>query len=203
MMKKMLLAAFAAAVLVLPKANAQTHDVTLNLAPMAFGNYSGNYSFNFNENMSAGSVFGFQNLEIGSGEDKVGFKGFYIAPEYRYYFNPARKGNDGFFAGGYMKYRNMWTTGGANTIETYDGNTTTTISYDEKHRGLAMGVLAGNVWVAKSGFLFSTWLGLGYYLFDKTTYTNGYKPDASTSIETNLPKLDFRLGLSVGYRFGK
>jgi hypothetical protein len=196
MMKKIVLAAFAAAVLVLPQANAQTHDVSINLAPMAFGNYSGNYSFNFNENMSAGSVFGYQNLEVGSGEDKVGFKGFYVAPEYRYYFNP-EKDNDGFFAGGYLKYRNMGTTGGANRIENWDG---TTFSYDEKNSGLALGVITGKVWIARNGITFSTWAGLGYYLFNETTYTNGYKPDES--LETNLPALDFRLGLSVGYRFG-
>jgi hypothetical protein len=204
MNKKLTLAVLAAVVFAF-RANAQTptHDASINLAPMAFGNYSGAYHLNFNENMSLGSVVGYQNLEIkttdmSGNSSTVGYKGFYVAPEFRYYFNPGN-GNEGFFAGAYMKFRSMGTTGNAYADLDKDGSIK---NYDEKNTGLSAGVIAGRLWATPSGITFSTWFGLGYYLFDNTTYTNNFDPDPAFSLDTNLPTLDFRLGLSVGYRFG-
>jgi hypothetical protein len=198
MINKISVAACIATLLFMHKVSAQTHDASVNLAPMPFGNYSGNYSFNFKEDMSAGIVLGHQNLEISSGEDKVGFKGFYIAPEYRYFFNPG-KGNDGAFVGGYLKYRSMRTTGDANTGMDKSGRL---VEYDEKNNGVSAGVLLGNTWVSKKGIMFSLWGGMGYYLFNKVSYTNNYDPDPGLDLKTNLPSFDFRFGLSLGYRFG-
>jgi hypothetical protein len=51
-MKKLKMFAAAAAFCAMQMANAQTHDVSLNIAPIIFSNYSVNYSFNFEEDMS-------------------------------------------------------------------------------------------------------------------------------------------------------
>lgn len=200
-MKQIKTLAFAAALFGCGLANAQTHDVSLNLAPMVFGNYSLNYSFNFQEDMSAGAVVGYQNLKISDGVNDYAIKGFYIAPEFRYYFNP-NEGNDGFFAGGYLKFRNMGTSGepGAGSLE--DG---TIVSYDQKNVGLALGAMAGKLWQTRFGMNFTIWSGLGYYLVNQNTYTNSYNPDKDPLIgatATNLPTLDFRFGVNVGYRIG-
>ena len=200
-MKRIQILAFAAALFGCNLANAQTHDVSLNLAPIVFGNYSGNYSFNFEEDMSAGAVIGYQNFKISDGNTEYSYKGFYVAPEFRYYFNPD-EGNDGFFAGGYLKYRNMGTSGKPYTGFLEDG---TNVDYDQKNSGLALGVMFGKLWQTRIGLNFSVWSGIGYYLFDKTTYTNSYDPDKDpffVNATTNLPSLDFRLGLNVGYRIG-
>jgi hypothetical protein len=200
-MKKITLIAVASALLGFTKTNAQTHDVSLNIAPIFLGNYSGNYSFNFEEEMSAGMVVGYQNLKLDDGVTSYSYKGFYLAPEFRFYFNP-NEGNDGFFAGAYLKYRNMGTSGEPYVGSLANGNV---VGYDQKNNGLALGILTGKLWQSRKGFNFSVWTGIGYYLFDKTTYTNDYNPDEDptmVTIKDNLPSLDFRFGLSVGYRIG-
>lgn len=209
MNKKLTLIAAVAASCILSTAKAQTHDVSLNLAPIALSNYSANYLFNFADEMSVGSVIGYQNFEItgtgtGTGASStIAYKSFYIAPEFRYYFNPD-EGNDGFFAGAYLKYRNAGTTGDVNIGELEDG---TLVNYDEKNNGLALGIMTGRLWQTRIGLNFSIWSGFGYYLFDVTSYTNGYDPEKDPSVfgasaTTNLPALDFRLGVNVGYRIG-
>jgi hypothetical protein len=198
-MKKIQILA-AAAFLSFNLAKAQTHDVSLNLAPIVFSNYSGNYSFNFAEDMSTGVVIGYQNLKVESGS-RYSYKGFYIAPEFRYYFN-TDEGNDGFFAGGYLKYRNMATSGKPYAGFLKDGSG---VTYDEKNNGLALGIMTGRLWQTRIGLNFSIWSGIGYYLINKTTYTDKYDPKKDPflgSTTTNLPKLDFRFGVNVGYRIG-
>jgi hypothetical protein len=200
-MKQFKTLAIAAALFGCTVANAQTHDVSLNLAPMVLGNYSLNYSFNFQEDMSAGTVIGYQNLKIDDGTTTYSYKGFYVAPEFRYYFNPD-EGNDGFFAGGYLKYRNMGTEGEPYIGVLEDG---TDVLYDTKNSGLALGILTGKLWQTRFGMNITIWSGIGYYLINKTTYTNSYNPDTDpylTTTYTNLPTLDFRLGLNIGYRIG-
>jgi hypothetical protein len=200
-MKKLKMFAAAAAFCAMQMANAQTHDVSLNIAPIIFSNYSVNYSFNFEEDMSAGAVIGYQNFKISDGTTDYAFKGFYIAPEFRYYFNPD-EGNDGFFAGAYLKYRNMGTSGSPYVGFLEDG---TAVDYDQRNSGLALGIMTGKLWQTRIGLNFTFWSGIGYYLFDKTKYTNSYDPDKDpsfTTISTNLPSLDFRLGINVGYRIG-
>jgi hypothetical protein len=193
-------AACIAALFTFGRASAQSHDASFNLAPMVFSNYSINYSLNMNDNVSLGTVLGYQNIEVTSTDDeKIGYKGFYIAPECRYYFNPDRRGNTGFFAGGYMKYRNMRTTGNVNSGFDVSGRL---IDYDMKNSGLAIGGMIGKMWVANIGVIFSVWGGLGYYVYNSTTYTNGFTPRANEDAPS-LPPLDFRFGLSVGYRFNR
>jgi hypothetical protein len=200
-MKKLKMFAAAAAFCTMHLANAQTHDVSLNIAPIIFSNYSVNYSFNFEEDMSVGAVIGYQNFKLTTGSTEYAFKGIYIAPEFRYYFNPD-EGNDGFFAGAYLKYRNLGTSGEPYIGQLEDG---TVVDYDQKNNGLALGIMTGKLWQTRIGLNFTFWSGIGYYLFDKTKYTNSYNPDKDPSVisvSTNLPSLDFRLGINVGYRIG-
>jgi hypothetical protein len=183
---------------------AQTSDISFNLAPVLFSNYSLNYSFNFADNMSVGTVVGYQNLKVtatstGGASESIGYGGFYIAPEFRYYFNPTRNDNDGFYLGGYTKFRRMGSTG--DSYESIDINGDVK-KYDQKNTGLSAGLLFGRQWVTDFGLFFNTWSGIGYFLYDKTTYTNNYAPDNSVVITTSLPSLDFRLGVNIGYRIG-
>jgi hypothetical protein len=203
MIKKLTLVASVAALFAF-KANAQTHDISLNLAPIAFSNYSLAYYYNLDDNMSVGSVIGYQNLKISSTDfnwnsEDIGYKGFYIAPEFRYYFNPD-EGNDGYFAGVYTKFRSIGTTGDAYSYIDDNGDIK---GYDEKNTGLSLGITTGRLWATRVGLTFSTWMGIGYFLFDKTTYTNDYDPSKELfTVDTNLPTLDFRVGITVGYRIG-
>jgi hypothetical protein len=81
----------------------------------------------------------------------------------------------------------------------------TAVDYDQRNSGLALGIMTGKLWQTRIGLNFTFWSGIGYYLFDKTKYTNSYNPDKDPSVisvSTNLPSLDFRLGINVGYRIG-
>lgn len=203
-MKKLLTIALATTLIGLKSLDAQTHDVSLNIAPIALSNYSVNYLYNFADDMSVGSVIGYQNFKIDDPSvagGTVGYTSFYLAPEFRYYFNPD-EGNDKAFAGGYLKYRNAGTTG-----EVYSGflSDGTPVDYDVRSNGVALGIMFGRLWQTRIGLNFSIWSGIGYYLFDKTSYSNSYDPDKDPgviNVTTNLPSLDFRLGINVGYRFG-
>jgi len=183
---------------------AQTHDVSLNLLPIAVANYSLSYMYNFQSEMSVGLVAGRQNLEITDNtlpNSKVSYEGFYLAPEFRYYTKPDL-GSDRFFIGGYLKYRNVGTTGQPYLGNLSNGNT---VFYDRNNSGLALGGMLGKLWQTKIGLNFSLWTGIGYYLFDTETYTNNYDPSKDplgSSESINIPDLDVRVGLNFGYRFG-
>ncbi|MCU0441352.1 MAG: DUF3575 domain-containing protein [Bacteroidia bacterium] len=203
-MKKNLILALALGFCGIKAIKAQTHDVSLNIAPIVFSNYSVNYMFNFTDEMSVGSVIGYQNITIddptvAGGEIK--YTGFYLAPEFRYYFNPD-EGNDKFYAGGYLKYRNAGTSGDIYTGFLADGSL---VNYDVKNNGVALGIVFGKLWQTRVGLNFTLWSGVGYYLFDNESYTNNYDPDKDPNlitINSNLPSLDFRFGVNVGYRIG-
>ncbi len=185
------------------KTFAQTTDVSVNLLPMIFTNFSANISYNLNDNISVGGVIGYQNLKIETTTlgvtEEVGYGGFYIAPEMRYYFNPDN-GNDGFFAGPYLKFRSMGSTGESYTATDVNGNI---VNYDTKNTGLALGLILGRNWVTNSNIFFTTWSGIGYYLVNNEKNTKDFVPSPGfVEVDSNVPTLDFRLGLSVGYRFG-
>lgn len=67
--------------------------------------------------------------------------------------------------------------------------------------------MAGHKWATKSGFTFETWSGIGRYLFTTESYSDGYDPDDDdffgdlVSESDDLPSWDFRLGITLGWRF--
>lgn len=178
-------------------AKAQTHDVSLNLAPMIVNNFSGAYFYNINDELSTGGTVGYQNLKLG---DDFQYSGIYIAPEARFFFNPNYE-NDGVFIGGYLKFRNFKSTGGTTTIIDDNGNFET-INYDIVNTGFGAGVTTGWQFVHDSGFLFAVWSGVGAYFVNSYKYSDDRIDDDLFGDSGNLPGIDFRLGVSVGWRFG-
>lgn len=183
-------------------------DLQLNLAPIAVNNFSLFAGYNFEKDMTAGGVVGYQNLSLetttfdSNGSlttSEISYSGFYIAPEFRFYFDPSREGNDGWYAGGYLKYRNFGTSGEAYTY--YDSVNDEFIGYDRSSNGMALGIVSGRMWTTRIGLTFGTWAGLGYYLFDVESTSVDLPEDNTIDLESNLPALDFRLGINVGYRF--
>ena len=173
-------------------AYSQSHDVSINLAPMVLANYSGNYFYNFSENMGVGSTVGYHNLKLGD----FTWKGVYVVPEFRYYWDPDGD-NDGKYIGAYLKYRSMSSIA---TQEEYDytTGTTTTSEYGIKASGLAVGIVGGRMWASRGGLTFHSWSGLGFFMFDNVSYVDIEEPEETT----NIPSIDWRLGISIGWRFG-
>lgn len=182
--------------------------VHLNLAPMAFGTYSLNAEYNFADNMSAVATLGYTGLNIetttydGNGNpviDETGYNGFIFVPEFRFFFDPSRKDNDNYFAGGFIKYRNWSTSGEAFSTIDINGDL---VSYDETNNGISAGITTGRIWTTKAGFTVSVWSGIGYFLYNNTSKTVDFEESPSIlAIENNLPALDFRLGVCLGWRF--
>ncbi|NVK05706.1 MAG: DUF3575 domain-containing protein [Flavobacteriia bacterium] len=172
-------------------------DVQLNIANIAFGNYSAFVGYNMEKDLTLGGVLGYQNFSIGSttSGEEISYTGFYIAPEARFYFDPSRSGNDGWYGMGYLKFRSAGTSGEPYLGQDVDGNT---VSYDQSNNGLALGIGGGRMWTTRFGVTFGAWVGAGYYLFDvESTSVELQEQD----IVSNLPSLDFRFGVNVGYRF--
>lgn len=186
--------------------------VHLNLSPIAFGTYSLNAEYGLNKNMSANLTMGFVDLDITQTVsvnggfptiDIIPFRGFIAVPEYRYYFDPNRRpGLDRWFVGGYLKVRSLGTSGekliSVRSLDPFNPAPAEEVRYDINYFGLSAGATFGYVYAMKSGLTFSSWLGIGYFIVNNTTYTNGVEPIANL---TDLLSVDPRFGLTVGYRF--
>jgi hypothetical protein len=187
--------------------------VHLNLTPIAFGTYSANLEYGFAKNMSAVLTLGFVDLDItqtvslngGLPEiDVIPFRGLIVAPEFRYYFNPNRRpGLDRWFVGGYLKIRSLATSGeeliSLATLDPFANPPVEPVKYDINYFGLSAGATFGYMYAMKSGLTFGSWFGIGYFVVSNTTYTNDVTPIGASL--TDLISTDFRLGLSIGYRF--
>jgi hypothetical protein len=74
------------------KSNKTSTEFTINLAPIAFKNFSINGFRNFNKEFAFGGTIGYMNFSVpgsagfsddGSSSEDIGYSGFYIAPEFR------------------------------------------------------------------------------------------------------------------------
>lgn len=174
-----------------------TTEIQINFANIAFGNYSAFVGYNTAADITLGSVFGYQNLTLTDDvtDEQISYTGFYVAPEARLFFNPGERGNDGWYGMGYLKYRSAGTSGAPLTGVDLNGNS---VNYDQHSNAMALGIGGGRLWSTRVGVNFSIWAGLGYYLFNARTYSVDIQ---DPTIETNLPAIDFRWGVNVGYRF--
>jgi hypothetical protein len=118
--------------------------------------------------------------------------------------NPNRRpGLDRWFVGGYLKIRSIATSGeelvSLASLDPFANPPAEPVNYDINYFGLSAGATFGYMYAMKSGLTFGSWLGLGYFVVSNTTYTNDVTPIGASL--TDLISTDFRLGLSIGYRF--
>jgi len=171
------------------------HEIKTNVAGLIFNQFGLTYEYVLNENMG---ILGGVAYFTSPGSFSYEYSAFSIAPEFRYYFNPDDDA-EGYFIGGYIKYRN---TSAPEYLTTFDNNGNAT-TIGQNTNGVALGIVSGRKWVTRSGFMFETWAGFGRYLVNTESYTDGYEPDALTQAFDDLPAWDFRLGLTAGWRFGR
>ncbi len=171
-------------------AKAQTHEAAVNLFPMMFGNYSGNYFYNVDELNSYGVVAG--------GYPKLNFLkkdltvyGVYAAAEYRHYPKPVSE-NDGYFVGASLKFRMLGS----------DADPADTTNSNFRLTGVGPGITTGYHFVTDVGITIGVSAGVSYLILSEVTYANNYKPTIEDEAFYNWLRLDFRLGVNVGYRFG-
>lgn len=180
-----------------PKIHAQ-HEIKTNVLGIIITDYNLQYEY-VTEDM--GFLMGVSYFNSGSiiGDDS--YTTFRLTPEFRYYFNPDEDAS-GFFASGYLRYRNAtgedWYV--TSDFDPVTGNTVET-SYDLKNTGVAFGFTLGYKWVTRSGLVFETFGGLGRYLINETSYDPDLpENDPLIDIFDELPQFDVRFGFAIGYR---
>ena len=125
----------------------------------------------------------YSSLGLTVNDDEYQYRNLRLVPEYRYYFAP-RRGQDGFFAGGYGKL------GRLRGIDRADDS-----SVDATR--IALGALAGYKWVTQGGFVFELNAGAG-----RAATFGGNDGDALYARAIgSLTAFDVRLGILVGWRW--
>lgn len=179
----------------------QTHDVTFNMAAMIAQNYSLGYFYNFRDDIGVGGTVGFLNSDFPDFDD-LNWRGIYIAPEIRFYTWPDYD-NDGFYWGAYMKYKS-YESNSENTYYYFDnlGNDYE-IKYTTNFNALSLGMVTGFQYYNRSGLLVNFFIGLGGNVISNFSPNDSRVPDEDIYIDTTiLERIDFRLGISLGWRFG-
>jgi hypothetical protein len=195
------------------KRRGATTEIGINPFGYLFGNYNLLGGYNFSEQSAiyvelayTRNKFPYTGLDTNTGfpvlKDVV-FSGFSIAPEFRYYFSPD-DANDRWFIGGYLKFRTSSTSG-----QPYMGfdKDDEPVFYDLKNVALIPGITFGYHLVTNSNLTFTFWTGGGYALLYNETKDPDFAPSTSPGIGivnevfTTFNKLDFRGGITVGYRF--
>lgn len=168
-------------------AQAQKHEIQFNALGTLLNCYGVTYERSFIDSGWATGVFYFTNPS----SFDYDYSAFSLTSEYRFYFKGEEEGT-GYFVAPYLNYRYTAAPDYA-TINANDIEKTT--------NGLAIGINTGKKWAHRTGFIYGTHIGIGRYVFDEASYSGGYEPDDFDSGLDELPKLDFRLGVNIGFRF--
>lgn len=179
------------------------HEVKTNVLGLLFNQFGATYEYVLEDNLGIGASISYFTPPSSFSYD---YSAFAFTPEVKYYIDPTRRDADKYFVGGYLKYRNTVADEYLLTFDD-DGND---LYIGQTTNGLAIGIMSGRKWVTKSGFTFETWAGFGRYLFTAESYTDGYDPDEADDIfgdlissADDLPSWDVRVGITLGWRFGK
>lgn len=178
------------------------HEVKTNVAGLLFNQFGLTYEYVLNDNVGVGATVSYFTAPAVFSYEYTAFS---FTPEFKYYLDPTRMDADKYFVGGYLKYRN---TSADEYLFTIDANGDDQ-TIGQTTNGVALGIMTGRKWVTKSGFMFETWAGFGRYLFTTESYTNDYDPETAGGLGSlvaavdDLPSWDYRIGITVGWRFGK
>lgn len=171
-----------------------TYDVQANLLGAFNGNYSMYLGWNFANNSSFGVNGGYLSQ---SGEFDRLREGFYVAPEYRYFFGSKDTRNRGFFIGPYVKYSQGFDNNRLHAEET--PTDTIIIPYNMNYQRLSVGANVGLVNIPKGRFIFSVWAGFGAHVWREEDFS--IDTETYTLEEEFQDRFDARLEVGVGYRF--
>lgn len=187
-------------------------ELSTNLASLAYVTPTLYAGYNMSREMSLGLTVGYIATPFVSTVSSNGttleevsdnFSGFLLAPEFRYYLNPNRTGNDGWYVGGYLRVRSASTPDSAFYAIVQDPNDPfnfEAVKYSMSYLTVAPGVLGGYLWQHKSGFQLSGFVGFGYAVYKNVEYS--VDPEDLTQDVFNLALgFDFRGGACIGYRF--
>ncbi len=170
-----------------------TVDAKVNVGSLATGgiNVQGEFVVSDRFSLTAGFGYASDGLVLQLSDPQFSFRStmrrLRFVPEARYYLSSPESNAraKGFFIGGYGKL---------NRVDTE------TVVFGESQEGTAvravLGVMTGNKWITKGGVVFELNAGIGAGTLLASDLPSGESGSA-------LGTLDLRLGLLVGYRFGR
>ncbi|SHK49771.1 hypothetical protein SAMN04488028_105208 [Reichenbachiella agariperforans] len=189
------------------------HDFQINLSNLILYEINVNYEFlELNENTTLGAFGGY----VYGFPDQDDHRYYYFGPELRFYPFPI-KGADLFFIGIYSRYKNGYTDmeiteNGYNSANNESFYNSEIVQSD--YQKVAVGFNLGMKWVTDSNIIFGFNTALGrnaYFHYETPQYQSSIKNQSDSDsynkdeyIDSNDSKYwDFRIGVHVGYRFGR
>ena len=192
-----------------PFLNAQS-DIKLNVSNAIIYELNVMYEYTLSDNMSI-SAFGGYVYGLPEIEETV--KYLYIGAEFRYYVSP-KLGADGFYFGGYTRYKNGYSKGHieeSGILLDGGGYNYNEQKLDVDFNKLAFGFSLGSKWVTRSGFVFGFFGGLGRNLYadykESSDYSSREHLYVPGTYQANVVKSsldsrywDWRMGFNIGFR---
>ncbi len=190
------------------------HDVKVNLFGAFFKDFGVGYEYIINDQLSAGvfinSVSGTPFLGVEQyfdGYEGFNYSAFKISPEFRYYTSPDF-GADKRYYSAYLRYSTENFTNLDYESQNDITGEYTTMPYSFKNNRITVGLTTGSKWVLNSGIYIESLWGVGRSISTSPTfstpdaedYIKGYSDDLSNY--DYYSEWDFRLQISIGYRFG-
>lgn len=162
-------------------------DIKVNPLGLLFNNINASVEFGVKDNFGIEVTpgFGWDKLNLFNDGDYKG-QVYRLGVNGRYYLNPTEKGLNGFYIGGYTRYK-----GGRFTLE----------GDQVDMNKFSLGFILGGKVVAQNGrliFDFGTGFGRAL-LFELTDAASGEQEDIS---DIPIANWDIPLYISIGYRFG-
>jgi hypothetical protein len=186
-------------------------DVKVNISNVFLYEFNVNYEYLLNEYATVGGFGGY--VYDFPGVDNPN-QYWYLGPEFRYYVSP-KNGADQFFIGLYSRiksgktyvdfYESGMSTNGFDYLNFYQNDQ---VNYTK----LGIGFTCGGKWIAKNGFVYGVFGGIGRNLFanyDESSFVSHrdqFDPNSyytSTDNYNDSKYWDFRIGFNVGWRLGK
>lgn len=166
---------------------AQKNEIQVNVLGTLLNCYGVTYERGYIDTGWATGLFFFNNPS----SFDYDYSAFSLTSEFRFYFKGEEEAT-GYFVAPYLNYR---------YTSAPEYATINTTEIEKSTNGLAIGINTGKKWVHRTGFMYGTHIGIGRYVFDEASYSGGYEPDDFASGLDELPKLDLRLGVNIGFRF--
>jgi len=171
------------------------HDVYMNFSDFVFRVNTVGYRYHVTDHTSFGGDVSFSNkgsMNVISNAKEHSY--FQVSSEYLVYFNP-KQGCDKFYVGPNLAFRSLKST---HEYGFMNGIVPETKQYVNTEQNVLLSLAVGGTWRHPSGFFFNTNGTLGRSIYE--TYSTTLP---ERNIQTRKNKVVFRLGLNIGWQFGK
>jgi len=176
--------------------NAQSIEVSLGTGALVSGQLKLEGMYHLDPASSTNLELRLINNKVVSEDDntvEASFTGFAFSPEYIMYFNGSGDDNEGMYAGAYLRFKSMATSG----WEEFDDNLIL-VPANFTQTALGIGLNLGWHGALENGITFRLYAGAGYNFVNSITHTDSF--ESLLSAVYGVP-FHVRSGINIGYRF--